>query len=129
MAAATSQTAARACAAFPIEETHGIPLYPGNRLLAAWFAFDPSGTQQAWFTGVGTYAGNVAQITAVDMPVGGRWIPNFNPAQVTLRRWGAMTLTFSDCNSGRVDWNSTQGYGTGSMNINRLTLPAGLACP
>lgn len=34
MAAATSQTAARASAAFPIEETHGIPLYPGNRLLA-----------------------------------------------------------------------------------------------
>jgi len=34
MAAAASGIAARTAAAFPIEETHGIPLYPGNRLLA-----------------------------------------------------------------------------------------------
>ncbi len=34
MAAAASRIAAKAAAAFPIEETHGIPLYPGNRLLA-----------------------------------------------------------------------------------------------
>ena len=34
MEAAGSRVAAAAATAFPIEETHGIPLYPGNRLLA-----------------------------------------------------------------------------------------------
>jgi AraC family transcriptional regulator len=34
MEVAGSTVAARAARAFPIEETHGIPLYPGNRLLA-----------------------------------------------------------------------------------------------
>lgn len=34
MQAAGGKIAAPAAAAFPIEETHGIPLYPGNRLLA-----------------------------------------------------------------------------------------------
>jgi len=34
MEAAGSGVAAAAATAFPIEETHGIPLYPGNRLLA-----------------------------------------------------------------------------------------------
>ena len=34
MAAARSNFVAEAASAFPIEETHGIPLYPGNRLLA-----------------------------------------------------------------------------------------------
>jgi len=34
MAVAGSSIAATAAAAFPIEETHGIPLYPGNRLIA-----------------------------------------------------------------------------------------------
>jgi AraC family transcriptional regulator len=34
MAAATSKIAASASVGFPIEETHGIPLYPCNRLLA-----------------------------------------------------------------------------------------------
>jgi AraC family transcriptional regulator len=33
MAAAGSISAATAASAFPIEETHGIPLYPGNRLI------------------------------------------------------------------------------------------------
>jgi hypothetical protein len=30
--------------------------------------FDPAGTQQAWFTGVGTYSGNTATIAAVSNP-------------------------------------------------------------
>ena len=34
MAATTSKIAASTCVGFPIEETHGIPLYPCNRLLA-----------------------------------------------------------------------------------------------
>jgi AraC family transcriptional regulator len=34
MEAAGSRVAAAAATTFPIEETHGIPLYPGNRLLA-----------------------------------------------------------------------------------------------
>lgn len=34
MAVAGSRIAARAAAAFPIEETHGIPHYPGNQLIA-----------------------------------------------------------------------------------------------
>jgi len=28
-----------------------------------------------------------------------------------------------------VDFSSVAGYGTGSMNLTRLTQPAGLACP
>jgi hypothetical protein len=34
MAATTSKIAASTSGGFPIEETHGIPLYPCNRLLA-----------------------------------------------------------------------------------------------
>jgi hypothetical protein len=44
--------------------------------------------------------------------------------------WGTLTFTFTDCNSGRVDFTSTvPGYGNGSMNLTRLTLPDGLTCP
>ena len=115
----------------PAQSGHGlfIEVLPNNHLLAGWFAFNPAGTQQAWFVGVGTYSGNTATITAVSLPTGGRWIPNFDPNQIVNNLWGTLTFTFTDCNHGRVDFNSVLGYGAGSMNLTRLTQPAGLSCP
>ena len=115
----------------PAQNGHGlfIEVLSGNRFFASWFAFNPAGTQQAWFTGVGSYTGNIASITTVQQPTGGRWIPNFDSNQVVRNAWGTLTFTFTDCDHGKVDFNSIAGYGTGSMNLTRLTQPAGLACP
>jgi hypothetical protein len=99
-----------------------------NRLLAFWFSFNPAGDQQAWFGGVGNYSGNTATITGVALPTGGRWIPNFDQNAIVLNPWGTLTFTFTDCNHGKVDFSSLSGYGSGSMNLTRLTLPAGLTC-
>ena len=115
----------------PAQAGHGlfVEVLPDNRVLAWWFTFDPSGTQQAWFGGVGTYSGNTATITAVVQPTGGRWIPNFNPQQVANNPWGTLTLEFSDCANGVARFASTRGYGNGSMNLTRLTVPVGVQCP
>ena len=110
---------------------HGLMLevLSDNRLLAMWFAFNPEGNQQSWFGGVGTYSGATATIVDVVRPSGGRWIPNFDPNSIVRSPWGTLTFSFTDCNNGRVDFNSGFGYGSGSMNLHRLTLPAGLTCP
>ena len=115
----------------PAQSGHGlfIQVLPDNRFLAAWFTFNPAGTQQAWFIGTGSYSGNTATANSVVQPTGGRWIPNFDPSRVVNSAWGSLTFTFTDCNHAKVDFNSTAGYGTGSMNLTRLTEPAGLACP
>src|SRR4030095_14627264 len=115
----------------PAQSGHGlfIEILSGNRFYATWFAYDPAGAGQAWFTGVGTYVGNTASITDVQMPSGGRWIPNFDPARIVHNAWGTLTFTFTDCDHGRVDFHSVAGYGSGSMNLTRLTKPAGLVCP
>jgi plastocyanin len=116
----------------PAQSGHGlvVEVLPGNRFYASWFAFNPAGTEQAWFTGIGSYSGNTAMIVSVVMPSGGRWIPNFDPKQIIPNPWGTLTFTFTDCNHGRVDFSSViAGYGTGSMDLTRLTQPAGLACP
>ena len=115
----------------PAQSGHGlfIEVLTNNRFYASWFAFNPAGTAQAWFTGVGTYSGNTATIASVVMPTGGRWIPNFDPSQIVLNPWGTLSFTFSDCNHGRVDFSSVAGYGAGSMNLTRLTQPLGLGCP
>jgi N-acetylneuraminic acid mutarotase len=114
----------------PAQSGHGllIEVLSDNRFLAAWFGFNPAGTQQAWFAGIGTYSGDTATVTGVVQPSGGRWIPNFDPNSIVLNPWGTLTFTFTDCNHGRVDFNSVNGYGTGSMNLTRLTQPAGLTC-
>jgi len=115
----------------PSQSGHGlfVQVLPNNHLLAAWFTFNPAGTEQSWFIGTGSYSGNTATVTSVVQPMGGRWIPNFDPAHVVNNPWGSLTFTFTDCNHGRVEFNSTAGYGAGSMNLTRLTQPAGLACP
>lgn len=115
----------------PAQSGHGlfIEVLTGNRFYASWFAFNPAGTGQAWFTGVGTYSGNTATIASVVIPTGGRWIPNFDPSQVVVNPWGTLSFTFTDCNHGRVDFSSVAGYGSGNMNLTRLTQPLGLSCP
>lgn len=115
----------------PAQSGHGlfIEVLPGSRIQAAWFTFNPAGTEQAWFVGVGAYEGNTATLAAVTQPTGGRWIPNFDPTRIVANSWGSLTLTFTDCNHGKVDFTSTQGYGAGSMNLTRLTQPAGVTCP
>lgn len=115
----------------PAQSGHGLMLevLPDNQLLALWFAFSPTG-EQSWFGGVGSYSGNVATISGVALPTGGKWLPNFDPDALTRNAWGTLTFTFSDCNHGKVDYRSTyDGYGSGSMELTRLTLPQGLACP
>ena len=60
---------------------------------------------------------------------GGRFPPNFDAANVHQQNWGTLTFSFSDCDHGRVDWVSgVPGYGTGGMDLTRLTLPVGLTC-
>ncbi len=115
----------------PAQSGHGLMLQvlDENRFLATWFSFTPGATGQAWFLGVGSYSEDTATITEVVQPSGGRWIPNFDPARVELEPWGRLTFTFSDCNHGRVHFDSVSGFGTGSMDLTRLTLPAGLSCP
>jgi len=113
----------------PAQSGHGIfvEILPGDLLLAFWFTFTPDG-QQAWFGGVGPIVGNTAAVP-VTRTTGSRFIPNFNPNEVTRTPWGTMNLTFTDCTTGRVDFNSTVGFGTGTMPLKRLSLPAGLNCP
>jgi len=120
----------------PAQAGHGIfiEVLPSQRLLAYWFTFTPDGAHQAWFGGVGAITSDVAVVDA-NAGVGGHWIPNFDPAQYAPQRWGGLTFAFTDCNHGRVWFVNDSDYsswGSGSMDITRLTKPAGIsdaACP
>ena len=115
----------------PSQSGHGllIEVLASNRILAFWFTFDAD-AKQAWFGGDGEIDNDVAFIHAMQ-GVGGRWILDFDPATYQLFPWGNLTLTFSDCSHGRVDFaanGDSTAWGVGHMDLTRLTLPAGLAC-
>jgi len=115
----------------PNQSGHGIliEVLSDTQILAWWFTFNPDGTQQAWFGNVGAINGTTATIDALQTQ-GGRWIPNFDPGNITQPSWGTLTFTFTDCSHGRVDFSSTMpGYASGHMDITRLTQPAGTSCP
>lgn len=110
------------------EPGHGmlIEILPDNRLLAWWFTFTPDG-QQAWFGGIGTYVGNLATIQVIKAQ-GGRFLPNFNPADIQNPVLGTMQIRFDSCLKGQVDYAFGQGFGSGTWPIDRLTVAAGLNC-
>lgn len=116
----------------PNQSGHGIFLevLANNQLLAWWFTFAPDGTQ-AWFGNIGGIdpATNTATVEALKTQ-GGAWIPNFNPANVTQPIWGTLVFSFTDCNHGRVDFNSVMpGYGQNHMDLTRITNIDTLSCP
>lgn len=113
----------------PDQNGHGLLLevLPNAQMVAYWFTFAAAGGQ-AWFGGVGPITGNQAVIPAFQ-PTGPRFIPNFVSSQLMVQPWGTLTITFENCNNGRVDYNSTAGFGSGSMRLVRLTQQAGLSCP
>ncbi len=113
----------------PAQDGHGIfiEILPNNIMVAAWYVFGPTGGQ-SWITAVGSISGNTANLSG-SLATGTRFPPNFNAADVVRTPWGAMNFTFTDCNNGRLDYSSTiAGYGSGSIPLSRLTLPAGSAC-
>ena len=116
----------------PNESGHGfsIEVLPGNRMLAQWYVYAPEGGP-VWIVASGAIDGATATLQGYrKVGAGGRFPPNFESGQVQDQLWGTITFTFSDCNSGRVDWQSVvAGYASGSIPIVRLTMPAGLACP
>lgn len=98
-----------------------------GRLLATWYSMEPSPTGgQTWLTGVGSITGDTATLEMFTLQ-GGRFIPNFNPAQIIRNRQGTITVTMNTCGSGRVDW-SLGSYGTGTMPLQRLTIPYQVVC-
>jgi hypothetical protein len=113
----------------PAQDGHGLFMenLGGGRLLAWWFTFGPTGGQ-AWFGGVGTItAPNRATIEFVKTQ-GGRWIPNFNPANVTNPVLGTVEVLMNSCGGGVANYNFGQNFGSGQMILTPLIRSVGTAC-
>ncbi len=112
----------------PQQDGHGLIVQQlaGGYIFAAWFTFDPAG-RQAWIVGDGFIEAGVVELTNL-RPGGTSFIPNFDPSQVERQSFGNMTLNFSSCEAGSVQFDMPEPFGSGSMPLRRLTKPLGVDC-
>ena len=113
----------------PAHEGEGwlLEILSGGRALLAWFSYDPAG-EQAWFLNTGQVEGN-SVVFDLDVPAGTDFGPTFSPEEVSRPPWGRAEFHFESCDSGTMTYDSPlEGYGSGALELVRLTALSGLEC-
>jgi hypothetical protein len=99
-----------------------------GRSVVYWFTYTPQG-RQAWTIGIGTRDGDRLVIDDNLITRGTRFGSAFDPAAVERIGWGRIELTFVDCNTVDVAYDSTQvGYGAAQRRAVRLTALVSAVC-
>ena len=92
-----------------------------DQALVYWFTYDDSGAQR-WYIGVGEATDSAIEIAELQEATGGRFGPEFDPDEVSLRTVGTLTLSFSSCDAGSADYEvdgADRNSGAGTPDRNR----------
>ncbi len=95
--------------------------------LVQWFTYDGDG-EQMWIQGVGQFSGNTLTVSRLFTGSGTRWGSGFDASSVMRPDWGSLTMVFDSCQLATVDYVSTTGFGSGTLNMQRLTNLLGIDC-
>ena len=107
-----------------------VQVLPDQQAVVTWFTYPPVGedAEQAWLIGTGSTSGDRIQIAEVVRPVGAVFGPGFDPADVIREPWGSLEIVFSDCDRAMATWNGPPEFGSGSMELVRLSSIDDLSC-
>ena len=98
-----------------------LEVLPDGRPLVYWFTYDLSG-RQAWMVGIGSSSVAFGS-TSIDLlqPVGGRFGPNFDPADVVREEAGAVRLGLQ-CEGGYAGFEArdTTDFTDLDVNLNQI---------
>jgi hypothetical protein len=92
-----------------------------------WFTYDSEGGQM-WIQGTGTFDGQTLTVDNLFTTGGTVWGGLYDPASIVVTAWGSLTMTFTGCGTATVDYQSTAGFGNGTLNMQRITKLMGLEC-
>ena len=109
-------------------EGFNIEVLIDGRVVVYWFSYDAEGNRR-WFFGIGEIIDGKLVFDNMMTSSGGIFGPEFDPATVELTHWGTLELDLK-CNSGTASYSSTEeGFGSGMLNVIRLTNIDELNCP
>jgi serine protease len=92
-----------------------------------WFSYDKNG-EQFWMIGIGNIEGSKITFPGMISPNGGKFGPNFDPEDVEYPVWGSLEFDFSSCSEGTATYSGPAEFGSGTLNLTRLTSLWGLDC-
>ena len=98
-----------------------------TKAVVYWFTYDTEGNQ-LWMTGVGIIEGEKITFPELVSPFGGKFGPDFDPDEVSYPVWGSLKFKFSDCDSAEVEYSGPKAFGSGDLDVVRLTSLWGLGC-
>jgi hypothetical protein len=100
----------------------------GQKISVAWFTYDENGNQM-WLTGVANLQGGQTTVTIpVIVTSGPKFGPDYDPAAMNPIPWGTLSLNFSTCSAGILSYASSVGFGSGAINLSRLTSLTQVRC-
>ncbi len=115
----------------PAQSGHGLQVEvvgaPGaEQLVIAWFAYLDG--EQRWLLGNAPITGDRASVPMI-VTRGAQFPPGFDPQDVERTPWGTLQFQVEGPDRARIDWQSTvEGFGSGSLQLQRLTSLLGHAC-
>jgi hypothetical protein len=102
-------------------------LLDGN-VVVYWYSYGPDGHRR-WFFDVGSIENGRLVFNNLRSTRGGVFGPDFDPDAVQRLPWGTLELDI-DCDGGTATYDSSEeGFGSGTLNLVRLTSIDGLTCP
>ncbi|MEM1412424.1 MAG: CRTAC1 family protein [Pseudomonadota bacterium] len=107
-----------------------LEVLPGGAAVVYWFTYDREGNQD-WYIAVGEVKGRRILFPELLRVSGGEFGPGFDPDNVSRAVVGTAAFTWTDCDSGFMDWTLTPGLssrGFGRQTLSRLTRAGGLNC-
>jgi len=112
----------------PSHDGEGLLLdfFADDGVFVTWFTFDDQG-EPMWLTALSRDfqgLGSTTQFT-VNRWSGPHFGHGFDPANLQAQDWGNMSLRFDDCGTAHLSYQSSQGFGDGTLDLRRIS--AGLA--
>jgi len=109
-------------------EGYIVEVLSNGLVVVFWFSFDPEGNRR-WFYDAGEIIEGKLVFNEMLTTRGGIFGPDFDPEAVEQIPWGTLELDL-DCNGGTATYSSTEeGFGSGVLNVVRLTSIDTLNCP
>lgn len=96
--------------------------------VVAWYGY--LNGEQIWLVGSQPFEYGVETLTIpMTITSGAGWDTNFVESDVIRTEWGTVSIDFTDCNIGNMQYSSNdENYGSGSLLLTRLTNTDGLSC-
>ncbi|TVQ28142.1 MAG: hypothetical protein EA370_16975 [Wenzhouxiangella sp.] len=114
----------------PVFDGQGFSLHWLSRddALVTWYGYDEHGDQY-WLVGVGRFEDDRIVFPVVHSAQGARFGEDFDPDDVELIDWGSIEMSLG-CELGTASFDShLEAFGSGTFELNRLTLLKRPACP